>query len=236
MGYGYVAVLAALEHRRRTGRGQYIDLSQYENGIQFLAPAILQYQLLGTAPTRQVNRHDYAVPHGVYPCAGDENWCSISVFGDPEWQRLVNVMGNPQWAQSLRFATQLARKENEAELDKLLGQWTRSFRADDLMHTLQKTGVHAAKINNMADLFSDPQLAHRRFWRTVQHKEVNPHHIEMPAFELSSTPCAEPTAEPLLCEHTELVLENLLALSQAEIERLATEGAVELANSKIGAR
>ena len=228
VGYGYIAVLAALEHCRRTGQGQYIDLSQYENGIQFIAPLLLQYQLLGTTPTRQGNRHDYAAPHGVYPCTEPESWCSISVFNDQEWQRLVRVMDQPQWTENPRFATQLARKENEAELDQKVGQWTISFRADDLMQTLQKAGVRAAKVNNMADLFSDTQLAHRRFWRRVPHKEVGPHHVEMPAFDLLSTPCAEPAGEPLLSEHTEMVLEKLLALSKPEIERLASEGAVEL--------
>ncbi|MBI4443889.1 MAG: CoA transferase [Acidobacteria bacterium] len=232
VGYGYIAVLAALEHRRRTGQGQYIDLSQYENGIQFIAPALLQYQLLGTTFTRQGNRHDYAAPHGVYACAEPESWCSISVFTDQEWQRLTGVMDNPQWAVSPRFATQLARKENEAELDQKVGQWTRTFRADDLMHTLQKACIHAAKVNNMADLFSDTQLAHRRFWRSVSHEEVGPHHVEMPAFDLLSTPCAEPAGEPLLNEHTELVLEKLLALSKPEIESLASAGAVELATTE----
>ncbi|MBI4463203.1 MAG: CoA transferase [Acidobacteria bacterium] len=229
VGYGYVAILAALEHRRRTGQGQYIDLSQYETGLQFLAPALFQQQLLGSSPTRQGNRHECAAPHGVYPCAGEDSWCAISVFTDAQWSRLGQAMGNPDWASSLRFATPLARKESEAELDHRLGQWTLTFRAEDLMQTLQKVGVHAAKVNNMADLFSDPQLAHRRLWRPVQHKETGVHQAEMPAFELSATPCAQPRPEPCLNEHTELVLEKLLGLSKAEIERLTAEGAVELA-------
>lgn len=234
VGYAYIAILAALEHCRRAGRGQYIDLSQYETGIQFVAPALLQYQLLGASPTRQGNRHASAAPHGVYPCAGEDSWCAISVFAENEWARLVQAMGHPDWARSLRFATQLARKENEAELDQWLGQWTRSFRAEDLMQTLQKAGVHAAKVNTMADLFTDPQLTHRRYWRPVEHKETGVHHIEMPAFELSTTPCAEPRPEPLLNEHTERVLEELLGLSKTEIERLAREGAVELAEMEAG--
>ena len=236
VGYGYIAILAALEHRRRTGRGQYIDLSQYENGVQFMAPAILEYQLLGRIPTRQANRHAYAAPHGVYPCAGEDNWCSISVFDDQEWSLLVRTMGRPQWAQSLRFATQLSRKENESELDELLGQWTRTQRPDNLMQSLQKAGVHAAKVNKIADLFSDPQLAHRGHWGKVEHPEVGSHHVEMPAFALSDTPCADPTPEPCLCEHTELILEKLLGLSKDEIEKLAAQGAVELASPKVSAR
>ena len=230
VGYGYIAVLAALEHRRRTGRGQYIDLSQYENGVQFVAPAILEYQLLGTVATRQANRHACAAPHGVYPCAGEDNWITISVFDDAEWERLVKVMGKPEWASSLRFATELSRKENEAELDELLGRWTRTRPADELMQSLQNARVHAAKVNSIADLFSDPQLAHRGFWRPVTHKEVGAHHVEMPAFVLSETPAAEPSPEPCLCEHTEMVLGKLLGLSEAEIGNLAGQGAIELSS------
>jgi len=236
VGYGYIAILAALEHRRRTGRGQYIDLSQYENGVQFVAPAILEYQLLGTVPTRQGNRHAHAAPHGVYPCAGEDAWITISVFDDAEWGRLVEAIGKPEWAVSLRFATELSRKENEAELDELLGRWTRTRQADELMLTLQKVGVHAAKVNSIADLFRDPQLAHRGHWKQVTHQEVGRHHVEMPAYALSETLCAEPAPEPLLCEHTELVLEKLLGLSRAEIESLEAQGAVELAGSTVPAR
>jgi benzylsuccinate CoA-transferase BbsF subunit len=228
VGFGYVAILAALEHRRRTGQGQYIDLAQYENGIHFLAPAILQQQLLGTSPSRDGNRHEFAAPHNAYPCEGNDAWCVISVFDDAEWQRLVNAMGRPGWAASLRFATQLSRKQNEAELDALVSEWTRTKPSAELMTLLQRAGVHAAKVNNMADLFADPQLGHRRFWRTVNHKEVGVHHAEMPAFDLSLTPAADPQPDPCLCEHTEMVLKKLLGLSEQEIETLEAQGAIEL--------
>ena len=233
VGYGYIAVLAALEHRRKTSQGQYIDLSQYENGVQFIAPGLLEYQLLGTAPTRQGNRHAYAAPHSVYPCAGEDTWCAVSVFNDEQWSRLVRVMGEPEWAKSLRFATQLARKQNEAELDHLLGQWTRGFAAEQLMQTLQQAGVHAAKLNTMADLFTDPQLTHLRYWRPVHHREIGLHSAIAPAFQLSATPCAEPFAEPCLNEHTAMVLEKLLGLSREEIERLEADGAVEAASTEV---
>lgn len=237
VGYGYVAILAALEHRRRTGRGQYIDLSQYENGVQFVAPGILEHQLLGSVPNRRANRHNFAAPHGVYPCRGqskgEDNWIAISVFSDEEWQRLVKAMRKPKWAESLRFASQLARKESESELDSMLTKWTRRQGREDLMLKLQKAGVHAAKVNSIADLFSDPQLAHRGHWGAVPHSEVGPHHVEMPAYALSETPAHDPTPEPILCEHTEMVLEKLLGLSKTEIEALAAEGAVELATAEV---
>ena len=228
VGYGYVAVMAALEHRRRTGRGQYIDLAQYENGIQFIGPAILQQQLLGSSPSRQGNRHPQAAPHNAYPCAEPDSWCAIGVYDDAEWQRLLVVMDHPAWATSIRFASQLSRKQNETELDALLSEWTRTQQAAELMQKLQTAGVHAAKVNNMRDLFSDSQLAHRRFWRTVHHKEVGDHQAEMPAYDLSLTPFADPSPDPCLCEHTEAVLKKLLGMTDSEIAQLASQGAVEL--------
>jgi crotonobetainyl-CoA:carnitine CoA-transferase CaiB-like acyl-CoA transferase len=142
-------------------------------------------------------------------------------------------MRKPSWADSLRFASQLARKENEAELDAMLAKWTRRQQPQDLMLKLQKAGVHASKVNSIADLFSDPQLDHRGHWGAVPHAEVGPHHVEMPAYAMSGTPVADPTPEPLLCEHTEMVLEKLLGLSQTEIEALAAQGAVELASPEV---
>ena len=233
VGYGYISILAAIEHRRHTGRGQYIDLSQYETGVQFVTPALLQYQILGTAPGREGNRHPDAAPHCVYPCAGEDNWCSISVFNDFEWVCLVNAMERPQWARSPRFATQLSRKENEPELDRLLSDWTHKHHAEEIMQTLQKAGVHAAKVNRIADLFDDPQLARRRYWRPVLHKEVGVHHAEMPAFELSLTPCVDPTPEPCLSEHTFFILERLLGLDQDAVLFLSTQGAIELSEGEI---
>ena len=228
VGFGYVAVMAALEQRRKTGRGQYIDLAQYENGVHFIAPAILQQQLLGTSPGRQDNRNSDAAPHNAYPCASPDTWCAISVYNDDEWNRLVTVMGKPEWAASLRFATELARKQNEPELDRLLSEWTRRFPSGELMELLQRAGVHAAKVNYMPDLFTDPQLAHRRFWRPVHHKEVGLHQAEMPAFDLSSTPSADPLPDPCLCEHTAMVLAKLLELSPEEIDNLEAQGSIEL--------
>ena len=222
---------AGADHGEDLPRGQYIDMAQYEGGTHFLAPALLEHQLLGTAPGRQGNRHSEAAPHGVYRCAGEDSWCAISVMDDAEWERLVAAMGSPAWAASLRFATQLARKENETELDKNISQWTASRNAEEVMETLQKAGVHAGKVNNMPDLFTDPQLAHRRYWRPVVHKEVGRHHAMLPAYELSATPCADPRPEHCLCEHTEMVLEKLLGLSKTEIDDLASQGAVELAES-----
>ncbi|MBI3933107.1 MAG: CoA transferase [Acidobacteria bacterium] len=227
VGFGYIAILAALEYCRRTGHGQYIDLSQYEGGVHFVAPAILESQLLGTICTRQGNRHSVAAPHAVYRCAEPDSWCAISVFDDAEWSRLASAMGDPEWARSQRFATQLGRKQNEAELDALLAQWTRRQDPARVMERLQEAGVHAAKVLNVAELYEDSQLAHRNFWGEVVQQEVGPHHVENPAFHLSRTPHMPPQPDPLLNEHTDRVLERLLGLTKDQIDQLAAAGAVE---------
>jgi len=229
VGFAYVAILAALEYRRRNGRGQYIDLSQYEGGVHFVAPAILEYQLLGTICTRQGNRHPAAAPHSVYPCAEPDSWCAIGVYDDEEWTRLRGAMGDPEWARSERFRTQLGRKQNELELDALLTQWTRRQDAARVMERLQEAGVHAAKVLNVAELYEDAQLAHRNLWGEVVQEEVGPHHVENPAFLLSRTPHLDPRPAPLLNEHTDIVLERLLGLGREEVDELVAHGAVERA-------
>ena len=229
VGFGYIAILAALEHRRRSGRGQYIDLSQYEGGVHSVAPAVLEYQLLGTVCNRQGNRHLTAAPHAVYPCAEPDSWCAISVHDDAEWKRLSEAMGNPEWVRSGRFATQLGRKENERELDALLAHWTRTQDAARVMERLQEAGVHAAKVLNVAELFEDPQLRHRQFWGQVVQQEVGPHHIENPAFMLSRTPHTDACPAPLLSEHSDQVLQRLLGLGREAVDQLVAQGAVERA-------
>jgi benzylsuccinate CoA-transferase BbsF subunit len=234
VGYGYIAILAALEARRATGRGQYIDLSQYETGIHFVAPAILEYELLGSVCHRQGNRDPSAVPHDVFPCAEPDSWCAISVFDDAEWERLVAAMGAPDWARSPRFASQLGRKENEADLNARLGEWTRPQNDASLMQRLQKAGVHAAKVNHVGELFDDPQLRHRHLWGKVVQKEVGAHHVENPAFALSRTPHKDPLPEPLLCQHTDIVLGHLLGMRPEQILQLAAEGAIERLDPSAG--
>jgi benzylsuccinate CoA-transferase BbsF subunit len=195
--------------------------------VHFIAPAILEYQLLGSVCSRQGNRHPTAAPHNVFPCREPDSWCAISVYDDAEWERLTVAMRSPGWARSPLFATRLGRKENEADLHSHLAEWTRTQDAAQLMCNLQKSGVHAAKVNNAAELFDDPQLQHRHFWGEVFQKEVGRHHTESPAFDLSLTPHEQPEPDPLLNEHTDAVLSHLLKLTPEQLDSLAREGAIE---------
>ncbi len=226
VGFGLVAVLAALDCRRRTGRGQYIDLSQYEAGLQFIAPALLDYEVNGRVMTRMGNRSRHAAPHGAYPCHGDDRWCVIAVCAEDEWRTFCRATGHPQWAEDARFGSFAARKAHEDELDALVGAWTSRLAPREVMETLQAAGVRAGVVNRLSDLFADPQLSHRRIWRELPHAELERFHYVAPPFILSETP-AEQRPSPLLGEHNAQVYREVLGLPDREIEQLIADGVID---------
>jgi benzylsuccinate CoA-transferase BbsF subunit len=225
--YGVVAVLAALDRRRRTGRGSYIDLSQYETGLQFLAPLLVEYQRTGELRERDGNRDPIAVPHGVYPCAGDERWCAISVHDDAEWQRLRKAMDDPAWARAEALASTPGRQAAEAEIDRGLAAWTSARAREEVVARLREAGVHVAPVNDMRDLFEDPQLASRQVWRRVDHPVLGSFPAEGPPFLLSETPAELERPAFLLGQHNRDVFQGLLGLSDEEYLRQEEAGAFE---------
>jgi crotonobetainyl-CoA:carnitine CoA-transferase CaiB-like acyl-CoA transferase len=216
-------LLAALDHRRRTGEGQYIDLSQFEASLHFLTPALLDYDLSGRVATRDGNRADHAAPHGAYPCAGDDRWIAISVRDDDEWQRLAVVVGRPAWARDPRFATHTARLASAAALDAELADATRGADAADLVSRLQAAGVAAGQVASALDLHGDPVLEGWGFFQWVDHPARPPAPYSGHALRLDATPGRLRAAAPLLGEHTALVLGELLGTPPEEIERLVRE-------------
>ena len=221
------AVLAAVDYRRRTGKGQYLDLSQMEAGIHFIAPAILDYTVNKRVETRDGNRCPYAAPHGAYPCQGDDRWCAIGVFSDGEWNALCQVMGNPEWTKEATFATLLSRKENEEELNEQLGEWTRNFTAEEVMEKLQAAGVPAGVVKNAADIQDDPQLAYRHYFWQLEHPEIGKHYCEAAGFTLSKTPTEIRMPAPLLGQHTEYVCREMLGMSDEEFVDLFNQDVFE---------
>ena len=125
VGYGVIAILAALERHARTGQGCVIDLSQYEAGLQFMAPALLEYDANGTIPTRAANRDRVAVPHGVYPTSEPDSWIALSVWDDMEWARLREALGDPEWAREPSLATAEGRRAKESWIDERIAEWSR---------------------------------------------------------------------------------------------------------------
>ncbi len=226
VGYGVIAAVAALEHRRQTGEGQFVDLAQYEVGVQFMTPALLDYSINGRVIERDGNRHSFAAPHNAYPCKGEDRWAVISVFNDVEWQALCRCMDREDLISDPRFKTIIARKSNEPALDEEVSKWTSQRTAEEVFKTLQEKGVKAGFVETMKDLFEDPQLEHRHFWNPVDHAEVGRNHAEGPPFLLSKTPFKIERPAPMIGEHNEKVFKEFLGLSGAEYDKAVNDGII----------
>ena len=219
--YNIIAVLAALDYRRQTGKGQYLDMSQYETAVQFMAPVVLDYQANGHVAGRTGNETPSAAPHNAYRCLGEDRWCAITVFTDTQWRAFCWVIGNPPWAKEPRFATLLARKENEAELDRRVNEWTSPRTPEEVMAAMQAAGVPAGIIENPEDqLDKDPQLRSRRFFRQLDYPGVGPYRAPLGAHFLLSMHEFDAKRAPVLGEHNEYVFKRLLNMPDAEYDRL----------------
>lgn len=219
-----MAILAALTHRRRTGEGQFIDLSQYEASLHFLAPTLLNYAANGQLTERRGNRHATAAPHGVYRCKGDDRWCAIAVTTEEEWQAFCAVLGHPAWTRRRRFDTLSARLQHLKQLDRRVEAWTRTLPSLTVMILLQEAGVPAGVVQNGADIYRDPQLHHRGFFVDLEHVRMGWVLYEGHQFHLSANPGALWSAAPLLGEHTQTVLRDTLRLSELKIAQLQSQG------------
>ncbi len=225
--FAAAALLAALVYRRRTGKGQCIDTSQYETGIYFLIPALLDYVVNGRQATRQGNLASNACPHGAYRCKGDDRWCVICVFSDEEWNSFCKVLGDPSWTKQARFATLLDRKQHEDELDRLTQEWTIGLTPEEVMYRMQAGGVPAGVVNRASDLLDDPQLKVRSYFSMLNHSEIGLFPYESQPFILSKTPKRARLPHPCLGEHTEYVCTQLLGMNTEEFLDLLESGALE---------
>ncbi len=220
------AILAAIDHRARTGEGQYLDVSQYEAGAHFLSPLLLDYEINGRIAGRMGNACSNAVPNNVYRCRGEDRWCAISVTGEKEWECLKKVVARP-WIEDTRFATLQKRQENEALLDSLIESWTVDQTAGEVMMKLQSMGVGAGVVQDAEDLLlKDPQLQYRHFFTRLEHPGVGSYSAMRPYFSLSQ---AEPeiTRAPLIGEHNDYGYKDILKLTDEEIADLVIEGVIE---------
>ena len=225
--FGAAAVLAALDYRCRTGKGQYIDLSQYEAGVQFLIPPLLDSAANERVLRRNGNRHPFASPHGVYCCKGDDRWCAIAVFNDEEWRAMVRAMGSPSWADEARFATVVSRKANEDDLDQLVAQWTLHHPPEEVMAGLQAVGVSAGLVATAEDLHSDPQLEARHHFWVLEHQEIGESTYDSLGSRLSGTPAELHRAAPILGQDNYYVYTRILGLSDDEFVELVDQGVLE---------
>jgi crotonobetainyl-CoA:carnitine CoA-transferase CaiB-like acyl-CoA transferase len=217
--HGAFAVMCALMHRARTGKGQYIDLSQFETSTAMVTEGLLDYSMNGTQPERDGNRDLYMAPHGIFRSTGQDRWVSLAVRDDEEWQRLCTVIGRPELANDARFATLASRKQHEDALESILTEWTQARSPEDATTQLQAAGIPAAPAMNNKDLSTDPHLNSRPIFVYNEHPEIGvKQHIGIP-WQLSKTPLSVRPA-PLLGQDTEYVLREVLGYSEQQVTAL----------------
>lgn len=216
------AAAVALLHRRRTGIGQFIDVSAVECMTSMIGDTVMDFALNGAVHECDGNRHPDMAPHGVYRCRGGE-WLSIAVSSDAVWQALARAMGHPEWAAHPDMRTLADRKAHEAELDQLLSEWTAGRDAAELATELQKCGVAAAKSQSSVDLVADPHLWARNFFREVQDSAGETKNIVGPSWKMSRDAEIRDAA-PRLGEHNAYVFGEILGLSDEAQRKLAETG------------
>ncbi|MBM4444483.1 MAG: CoA transferase [Chloroflexi bacterium] len=225
---GVLAVLAAVEHRQRTGEGQHIDLSETEAMCSLLGTGMLDSACNGRDPAPEGNSSPQRLgaPHGVYRCRGEDRWCAIAVFNDQEWDAFCQALGRPSWTVRAEFSSQGQRWKHSAQLDAVVEEWTSQRDAREVMESLQRAGVAAGVVQNASDLAGDPQLKARDFFVELEHPVLGRTVSDGSPIGLSETPAVYRRAGPELGQDNDYVYRSLLGLPEAEIERLTAAGVI----------
>ncbi len=216
--FGVIAILAALDHRRRGGGGQHIDYSQAEGAMHLLAPAFLDDETNGREGTWRGNSDRNMAPHGVYPVAGEDRWIAVACETDDQWRVLAGLIGSDQG--SLGTAERLAAAR---EIDADIAAWTAHQDVAQLEELLQGHGVAAHRVSFAADVQADTQLAHRDYFTRVAHPIHDQTWAERKGFELHRTPAVVEQAGPTLGQHVwEVLTDHLGYDDDAASEWIAT--------------
>ena len=222
---GAAAVMSALLYRDQTGKGQCIDSAQIEAGASLLGPSYLEYVVNRRDPRPSGNMQPGAAPHGAYPTAGEDKWCVISVRGDSQWRAFRDATGLPE---DRRFDTLMGRMRHRAELDGIVARWTSEHSGEEIMAILQEAGIAAVPVQDVEDqLAHNEQFAARGLFVSMDEPEMGPLITESPPVKMSETPPLLYRPAPLIGEHTESVLRDVLNKSDAEIRDLAEQGVLE---------
>ncbi len=217
-----VAVLAALVHRRATGEGQYIDLSQWEAGVAVVGEYVLDHSMNRRVARPQGNRLPGMVPHGHYPCQ-DDRWVSIAVTSEDDWRAFCGVLGNPSWTRQDRFADVFGRCEHQDALDRHVAEWTRERTHYEVTELLQAAGVAAAPLLDASERFFDPHFQERGTYVDVEHPILGAEILYGVPWRMSETQLSIRQRAPFLGEHNQYVFGDLLGLPTEEIARLVED-------------
>ena len=217
---------AALDRRRRTGEGCVIEAAQLECGLQFLAPELADYGESGTVATRMGNRDPEVAPQGVYPCAGEDRWCAITIADDEQWAALVKLMGAPPWALAPELSTLDGRLAAHDAIDDQIAAWTADQDAAALERQLLDAGIAAGMVQRSSDLLADPQYAHRGFHRWLEHPRMGTVPYSGHQYQIAGYDHGPRFAAPMIGQHTYDVLSGELGLTDDEIAEAAAAGAL----------
>ena len=220
---GAFAVLAALRYRRRTGKGQLIELSQAENAVPYFGQFFMDHSMNSRVASPMGNRHPYAI-QGCYPCKGDDRWVSITLFNDADWRAFCTALGDPDWIRDEAFSDHLSRYANHGGLDRHIGAWTQERDHYEVMRLLQSAGVAAGAVLDQRDAYNDPHLAERGMFQQVHQEDTGTHLYPGAPYKMPGTPVNIRRGPVRLGEDNEYVYKDLLNISDGEYARLEAEG------------
>jgi benzylsuccinate CoA-transferase BbsF subunit len=218
--YGVVAILAALHYRERTGKGQYIDISQAETAASMIGPALLECLINQREPQPKGNVSEAMAPHGCYRCKGDDCWCAIAVRSQEEWVRFCEAAGHREWLQDHRFAELAGRLQYREELDNCIEKWTTRYTPHQAMLILQRAGIAAGVVQTAEDLYRDPHLRERGATREIFHPQLGWVTRAGPSVRAAYSAAPRAGLAHLAGEDTEAVLGSVLGMSRDEIRGL----------------
>ena len=215
-----IGIVAALRHRNKTGKGQFIEVAQIEAQAAMLGEAFMDYQMNGRVGGPMGNTSPSLAPHNIYRCAGDDRWVAIAVATQDEWEALCRALGTPEWSKDPRFATQELRSQHQAHLDEHVSRWTASRAPEEVTGLLQGVGVAAMTVMNIEDHFTDPHFQARQVCVELQQPMVGLEWVPGSPWRMSKTPGQIQRHAPLLGEHNEYVWGSVAELGKEEYERL----------------
>ncbi|MBW1785293.1 MAG: CoA transferase [Deltaproteobacteria bacterium] len=226
--YAALLVLTALEHRNKTGQGQYVDLSEYEAMCTLMGPALMDVLANNSEAVPQGNgeEHSPAAPHGCFKCSGPDCWCVIAVFSEKEWRSLCESLGKSEWIKDKRFATMTDRMAHAKELDRLITEWTVCRDPEEVVEGLQKAGVPAGVVQNAEDLANDPHLAARCFFGQLEHPGPEKIMVDRSPIRFTAGGVSEYRAAPSLGQDNRSVYQELLGMSDDELDSLVKKGII----------
>jgi len=221
------AILGALRYRRKTGRGMRIDLAQVESTINFVGPAVVEYGTTGQEPVQTGNRSVADAPHNLFKCLGDDAWCAIAVQDDTQWRALATAMKSAELLKDQTLQKSENRSKRVDEIEARVASWVATQKAADVVQILQQAGVPSAIVARSKDLLTDNHhLAERGYWQQIDHPEVGETTFTSPPYLIDGKRL-ELKRPPLIGEHTEMVLRDILGCDAKEIERLKAEGILQ---------